>query len=485
VTAGKKMYWRMFAGHNCTNYVAYRMVRSGMPNVRPWSGGGNAMYWGTANRRRTTTVPKVGAVAWWRAHARPAGSVGHVAYVERVVSPRVIVVSQDSWGGDFSWRRITRGSGSWPSGFVHLHDVPLANRTRPRVSGTARVGQVLRATPGTWSVASTTVRYQWLADGAVVRGATSRTFTPAHAQQGRRVSVRVTASRPGYPTTSASSARTAPLAAARITHTGAPTVTGTPQVGVELSAEAGDWAPAPVTLGYRWAADGVPIAGADGPRFTPGPAEVGRQLTVTVTGTRSGYAAVSATSPATAAVLPGVLTPTAASTWSGTPRLGSRLRLATGRFVPAATGVRHQWLRAERAVRGATGPTYTVGRADLGKRIRVRTTATRRGYAAVTTVSAATSRVRTSPVVRLTARPGRGRGRVTLTVRVTAPGVSRVAGRVRLRISGRPARYRTLHAGVARTTFTGLRGGARRVRAGYLTSSAVAGRAVARTTHVR
>jgi surface antigen len=483
VTAGKKMYWRMFAGHNCTNYVAYRMVRSGLPNVRPWSGGGNAMYWGTANRGRTNAVPKVGAVAWWRAHARPAGSVGHVAYVERVVSPRVIVVSQDSWGGDFSWRRISRGSGSWPSGFVHLHDVPLANRTRPRVTGTARVGQVLRATPGSWSVGGTAIRYQWLADGSAVRGATGRTFTPGRAQQGRRVSVRVTASRLGYPSTSAPSARTAPLAAARISHTGPPTVTGSPQVGVELSAEPGDWAPAPVTLGYRWAADGAVIAGADGPRFTPGPTQVGRRLTVTVTGTRSGYAAASATSSATTAVLPGVITPTARSTWTGTPRLGSRLRLAAGRFVPTATGVRHQWLRADRAVPGATGPTYTVGRADLGKRIRVRTTATRRGYAAVTTLSAATSRVRTAPVVRLTARPGDGR--VTLTVRVTARGVPRVAGRVRISIAGRPARDRTLHAGIARTTFTGLRGGSRTVRARYLTSTAVAGRAVARTTHVR
>jgi surface antigen len=482
-TAGKKMYWRMYAGHNCTNYVAYRMVRSGMPNVRPWSGGGNAMYWGTANRRRTNAVPQVGAVAWWRAGARPAGSVGHVAYVERVLSSRVIVVSQDSWSGDFSWRRISRGSGLWPSGFVHLHDVPLANRARPRVTGTARVGQVLRAAPGSWSVGGARFGYQWLADGAVVRGATGRTFTPSGAQQGRRVSVRVTASRLGYPTTTALSGRTTALAAARITHTGTPALNGTPQVGVELSAEPGAWSPAPVTLTYRWAADGVAIEGADDPSYTPGPSQVGRRLTVTVTGSRQGYAAVRATSPASVAVLPGVLIPTATPSPQGTPRPGSRLRLAAVRFAPAATGLRRQWLRAGRPVPGATGPTYTVRGADLGRRLRVRTTATRRGYAAVTTVSAPTSPVRTRPVVRLTARPGEGR--VTLTVAVTAPGVSRVTGRVRISIAGRPARVRVLHRGVARTTFTGLHGGARRVRARYLLTSTVSAGAVARTTHVR
>ena len=29
------MYWRMYAGHNCTNYVAYRLIQTGMPDSRP------------------------------------------------------------------------------------------------------------------------------------------------------------------------------------------------------------------------------------------------------------------------------------------------------------------------------------------------------------------------------------------------------------------------------------------------------------------
>jgi surface antigen len=65
-----KMYWRMYSGHNCTNYVAYRMVKAGMPNVRPWSGSGNATNWGVAMRNITDQQPRVGAVAWWRATSR-------------------------------------------------------------------------------------------------------------------------------------------------------------------------------------------------------------------------------------------------------------------------------------------------------------------------------------------------------------------------------------------------------------------------------
>ncbi len=55
--------------------------------------------------RITNGTPSVGAIAWWRAGVKPAGSAGHVGYVEKVVSADEIIVSQDSWNGDFSWTR--------------------------------------------------------------------------------------------------------------------------------------------------------------------------------------------------------------------------------------------------------------------------------------------------------------------------------------------------------------------------------------------
>ena len=95
------MYWLMYSGRNCVNYAAYRMVAAGMPDQRPWSGSGNAMNWGKAMSSITDTTPAVGAVAWWKAYAPGAGSLGHVAYVERIVSPTEIVVSESNWGSDF------------------------------------------------------------------------------------------------------------------------------------------------------------------------------------------------------------------------------------------------------------------------------------------------------------------------------------------------------------------------------------------------
>lgn len=124
--AAKNQYWRMYGGHNCTNYAAYRMVKAGLPNTRPWSGTGNAYNWGPANPKIRDATAAVGAVAWWKANVKGAGSLGHVAYVERIVSADEIIISEDSWGGNFHWRHVRRSSG-WPSGFLHFQ--PAAARS--------------------------------------------------------------------------------------------------------------------------------------------------------------------------------------------------------------------------------------------------------------------------------------------------------------------------------------------------------------------
>ena len=131
------MWWRMYSGHNCTNYVAYRLVKRRHVRRAPWSGTGMAYNWGRANSDITDQKPMVGAVAWWKQQRAGAGSSGHVAYVEKVLSPTKIVISEDSWSGDFHWRTITKSGGSWPTGFIHFDDRAVAapdaaRRQRPR-----------------------------------------------------------------------------------------------------------------------------------------------------------------------------------------------------------------------------------------------------------------------------------------------------------------------------------------------------------------
>ncbi|PPG33474.1 CHAP domain-containing protein [Pseudoclavibacter sp. RFBB5] len=124
-SAANTMYWRMLGGHNCTNYVAYRLIHSnGMANQRPWSGDGNANNWGRLNSSKVDQNPTVSSVAWWDANASGAGPTGHVAYVEQVISANEIIISEDNWVGDFHWKRVTRGGPGWPSGFIHFQDIP-------------------------------------------------------------------------------------------------------------------------------------------------------------------------------------------------------------------------------------------------------------------------------------------------------------------------------------------------------------------------
>jgi putative cell wall-binding protein/peptidoglycan/xylan/chitin deacetylase (PgdA/CDA1 family) len=76
------------------------------------------------------------------------------------------------------------------------------------ITGTAQVGQVLTANPGTWTPAPTTFTYQWLRNGAAITGATNSTYTLTTADQSARITVRVTGTL-GTSTATSTSAPTA------------------------------------------------------------------------------------------------------------------------------------------------------------------------------------------------------------------------------------------------------------------------------------
>ncbi|MCW2818054.1 MAG: domain containing protein [Marmoricola sp.] len=318
-TASRTMYWNMYAGHNCTNYAAYRMIQAGMPNRRPWTGSGNATNWGSAMSRITDSTPAVGAVAWWRAGVKPAGSAGHVAYVEKVVSPDEILVSQDSWNGDFSWTRVTRTSSGWPSGFVHFTDgaatTPTPTPTPPTpaptptpgpssrtslsapvITGTPQVGRTLSATTGTWSPAPAGVTYAWLVDGTPVPGSTRSTFSPATTRVGHVVSVRVTATGSGLSPVSRTSAATAPVSAGVLPVSGTAQVTGTTSPGSRLHLSL-PTVPQGTAAAVTWNRDGRAIGGATGRDLTLGTADLGHRISTVVRLTRAGYQPVTLTTP--------------------------------------------------------------------------------------------------------------------------------------------------------------------------------------------
>jgi len=166
----------------------------------------------------------------------------------------------------------------------------------PTVAGTARVGSTLTAVPGTWKPAAT-LRYQWSVAGAAVAGATRSTWVVPASAYGKAVGVSVTGSAAGYATVTKPSGRVT-VGAGTLTTTPTPRLLGTPAVGSTLTVEPGTWGPAPVTLRYQWNRDGTAVAGMTTTSYAVTTADAGSTLTVTVTGSRSGYASASRTSAA-------------------------------------------------------------------------------------------------------------------------------------------------------------------------------------------
>lgn len=110
------MHWGMYAGHNCTNYVAYRLGENGVkqPSYRL----GNADTWAPrakANGVLVDSRPAVGAVGAWPGRR-------HVLYVEEVGNG-YLIVSEDAWGGSYRKLKVYPGDNSYPTQFIHFKDL--------------------------------------------------------------------------------------------------------------------------------------------------------------------------------------------------------------------------------------------------------------------------------------------------------------------------------------------------------------------------
>jgi surface antigen len=151
--ASTSSYWDMYAGNNCTNYVAY--VESSTYQVpTPTYNLGNGGQWASAAASHGVVVndtPSVGAVAEWTGGASGMPALGHVAIVEAVgPSDSYVVISQQHMIGPdgYDWVRIMRNDAAnqwedWPSNFIHFTS-PTATFADAAV-GTSNV--LLRVTP--------------------------------------------------------------------------------------------------------------------------------------------------------------------------------------------------------------------------------------------------------------------------------------------------------------------------------------------------
>lgn len=128
---GQEGTWLQDKGHNCTQYVAYRLSKNGAK--QPWSSPmGNALDWddrANAAGYQVNKVPMVGSIIQW--NPNPAtdgyvGSLGHVAYVDAVTAT-TIDISEDAYtttGGYAQRRRLDRNATYFKTAnFIHIRDV--------------------------------------------------------------------------------------------------------------------------------------------------------------------------------------------------------------------------------------------------------------------------------------------------------------------------------------------------------------------------
>lgn len=177
-----------------------------------------------------------------------------------------------------------------------------------------------------------------------------------------------------------------------------PMITGTAKVGAVLTADAGVWGPAPVTLAFQWLRNGAAIVGATSASYTLVGADSGATITVQVAGAETGYNPTAMTSAPTATVAPGDLT-TAVPTITGMAKVGSMLTADPGTWGPGVVSFGYQWLRNSVAIAGATSATYTPVGADNGSVLIIAVTGTELGYTPATTTSAATVAVAAGDLV--------------------------------------------------------------------------------------
>lgn len=269
---------------------------------------------------------------------------------------------------------------------VVLDPLPsVGNDVPPGVSGTPQVGSQLASFEGRWYPGyDMTYDFQWLADGEDLPGAVASTYVLTPAEEGKKMSIRVTAGHPGWTSTSVTSTETSPVIKGTLTNLAMPTFTGRAKVGELLTASPGSWAPAAEAQTYRWVVGGVSLG--SGPTFRVPPVAAGHDVLVIVKASRAGYG--SSTSSSTGkTVAPGTVAVVQKPALKGKAKVGKTLTALPGSYAPSGATSRIDWLVNGR-VTPRHGTTFALRRRHLGSEIVVRVLVTTDGYDALLVRSA-------------------------------------------------------------------------------------------------
>ena len=282
----------------------------------------------------------------------------------------------------------------------------------PGISGTPQVDQALTASTSDIDdvdgLTNVSYRYQWIAGGSDIDGATGSTYTLTASEQGQTIQVRVTFTDDRNNAEILTSAATVAVAAkANTVATGLPAISGTPQVGETLTASTSAIADRDglnnVSYRYQWIAGGTDIDGATGSSYKLTSSEQGQTIKVRVTFTDDADNQESLTSVATGTVDAKPNTgPMGLPTISGTPQVEETLTADTS-GISDGDGLEnvsysYQWIAGGTDISGATGSRLALTASQQGQTIQVRVTFTDNRNNSESLTSVATDAVAAKPV---------------------------------------------------------------------------------------
>jgi Domain of unknown function (DUF4347)/Beta-propeller repeat len=255
---------------------------------------------------------------------------------------------------------------------VNVNDLPTGTVT---ISGTATEDQTLTAANNLADIDGLgTVSYQWQADGVDIAGATAATLVLGQAQVGKVIRVKANYIDLQNTTESVTSSGTVAVVNVNDLPTGAITIAGTATEDQTLTvsntlADADGLG----GMSYQWQANGIDIAGATGTSLLLDQTFVGKVITAKASYIDGQGTAESVASVGTAAVLNVNDLPTGAVTISGTAAEDQTLTAANTLADADGLGsITYQWQASGVDITGATGATFVLGQAQVGKVITVK-----------------------------------------------------------------------------------------------------------------
>ena len=264
---------------------------------------------------------------------------------------------------------VTTATRDYTINVVNVNDPATGSLS---VSGTPAQGETLTADTSAISDEDgfSTLSYQWYRDGELITGEVSSELTLTQADVGSAISADISYVDGSGTTETFESASTAVVTNTNDEPTGLPVITGTFSQDRELSVDTSGIADADGLgdFSYQWNRDGAAIEGATAETYTLSEADVGTNISVTVSYTDGYGAAERVDSAETSDIAKANDAPSGSLVISGTAVEGETFTLDTTSIadVDGVGTFSYVWMKDGSVLAGETGATYILTQADVG-----------------------------------------------------------------------------------------------------------------------